>query len=613
MRGKKNRNNKGFTLIEAVVSMLILAIVILSIIGGFNIITNSNYKAKKIQGANTLFSDINEKLRDATDFAEAKEIVENEINGKEFSVGALKYKVEATIDSTAGEKYAIAATATPIPDPDYRYGTFAIRSYFTTNYYDYYFSPAENNYYIKYNGTKYYFEVKDGKYYVNFYGEREVSDVTPTPTPTVAPEKVLVKSYDNYVYEINNEKNPGFPEFDDKKVKAIVLDNTDLDAMNNEYSAEEVNYQNNTVDRANGMDSKSKSYRVAGALGRTNDKQIIYKFKKVWYLNSADNKTYVKYLITQAVTYNKGKNTYSSDNFWGYESITNNSDVYLSNGSRITNTAVRNLGYFKNYRQILYYNGYNPVDYENDFSVLAKYPCFLYGMNSLSRTYLPSSSDTTRYSNGEYMYYGNGAEAPILGAGITETVLAEGIADSYDSQYGPKSSEAERQLANLDSIYLFYTPYSADEDNVALTDERYLNMLLFCDDSWDYKKQYNVYFLISNRDATDVTATSKGYTIALWYLRGQEERAKYYPIGSEGLITNVRREGQSSDVVAAKNSFSRYTGINYAEDGYYNKDFKIVPDSLSHSTIPTKSTGVNIKISYEGNTVLEKEWYLYFK
>lgn len=606
MRGKKNRNNKGFTLIEAVVSMLILAVVILSIIGGFNIITNSNYKAKKIQGANTLFSDINEKLRDATDFAEAKEIVENEINGKEFSVGALKYKVEATIDSTAGEKYVIAATATPTPGPDYYYNKIFG--------YNCYFSPVENNYYIYYHGTKYYFEVKNGKYYFNSH---EVSGVT--PTPTVAPEKVLVKSYDNYVYEINNEKNPGFPEFDDKKVKAIVLDNTDLDAMNNEYTAEEVNYQNNTVDRANGMNSKCKSYRVAGALGRINDKQIMYKFKKVWYLNSADNKTYVKYLITQAVTYNKGKNTYSSDNFWGYESITNNSDVYLSNGSRITNTAVRELGYFKNFRQILYREGYNPIDYENDFSVLAKYVCFLDGINKVpsygyrAGKVLNSVSNTTRYSEGEYMYYGDGAETPILGAGITETVLAEGIADSYDSQYGPKSSEAERQLANLDSIYLFYTPYSADEDNVSLTDERYLNMLLFCDDSWDYKKQYNVYFLISNRDSTDVTFTSKGYAMAYWTLQGEEERAKYYPLGSEGLITNVRIEGQSSDVVAAKNSFSRYTGINYAEDGYYNKDFKIVPDSLSHSTIPTKSTGVNIKISYEGNTVLEKEWYLYFK
>jgi hypothetical protein len=389
--------------------------------------------------------------------------------------------------------------------------------------------------------------------------------------------------------------------------------------MNNEYTAEEVNYQNNTVDRANRMNSKCKSYRVAGALGRINDKQIMYKFKKVWYLNSADNKTYVKYLITQAVTYNKGKNTYSSDNFWGYESITNNSDVYLSNGSRITNTAVRELGYFKNFRQILYREGYNPIDYENDFSVLAKYVCFLDGINKVpsygyrAGKVLNSVSDTTRYSNGEYMYYGDGAETPILGAGITETVLAEGIADSYDSQYGPKSSEAERQLANLDSIYLFYTPYSVDEENVSLTDERYLNMLLFCDDSWDYKKQYNVYFLISNRDSTDVTFTSKGYAMAYWTLQGEEERAKYYPLGSEGLITNVRIEGQSSDVVAAKNSFSRYTGINYAEDGYYNKDFKIVPDSLSHSTIPTKSTGVNIKISYEGNTVLEKEWYLYFK
>lgn len=201
MRGKKNRNNKGFTLIEAVVSMLILAVVILSIIGGFNIITNSNYKAKKIQGANTLFSDINEKLRDATDFAEAKEIVENEINGKEFSVGALKYKVEATIDSTAGEKYVIAATATPTPGPDYKCGgTVEIAG----NNYVYYFSPVENNYYLKSYATKYYFEVKNGKYYFNSY---EVSGVT--PTPTVAPEKVLVKSYDNYVYEINNEKNPG--------------------------------------------------------------------------------------------------------------------------------------------------------------------------------------------------------------------------------------------------------------------------------------------------------------------------------------------------------------------------------------------------------------------
>ncbi len=614
MRGERNKNNdKGFTLVEAVVSMLILTIVILSIIGGFNIITNSNYKAKKIQGANTLFSDINEKLRDATDYDEAKEIVDNEINGKEFSVGALKYEVEATLSATGGVPYATAAP-TEVPGADYSVGRL------TLGWYSYrcYFSPAENNYYVIDGYDKKYFSVSStGKYTVTVDGATYILN-SPTPTPTPAPTAVLVKSIDNYAYELNQESNPGFPEFDDKKVKAIVLDNTDIDALNNEYTSDEIDYLERVDDEnysALGVRSLTSSLRSVGALGRVNDKQITYKFKKVWYLNTADKTggtngtTYVKYIIASSISYNKGKDSYSSDNFWGYGSITNNEDVYLDNGTRYPNsTWVRRLQFFR------YFISTVGLENENDLGVIARYSDCLTGINGGSvQKRIRSSLTTARYLTDEYMFYGDEANYPVIGAGVPEVVLAEGRADKWSNTYGPQSTEAEKQLAELDSIYLFYTPYSEDPDSVKLTDERYLTMNLYMDDTWDFKKQYNVYFLVSNRDATDITASSKGYLMKYWRLVSEEARKEFYPLGNAGLITNVRYHGEGSEVVTSSHSFSRFTGINYAEKSNYNKNFKIVPDTVAHSDVPTKTTGVDIKIKFNGETILEKDWYLYFK
>lgn len=59
---RKRRNEQGFTLVEVVVSMLIMSVVALTLINGFGVISRANQKAQTIQNANTIITDVWENL-----------------------------------------------------------------------------------------------------------------------------------------------------------------------------------------------------------------------------------------------------------------------------------------------------------------------------------------------------------------------------------------------------------------------------------------------------------------------------------------------------------------------------------------------------------------------
>lgn len=59
---RKRRNEQGFTLVEVVVSMLIMSVVALTLINGFGVISRANQKAQTIQNANTIVTDVWENL-----------------------------------------------------------------------------------------------------------------------------------------------------------------------------------------------------------------------------------------------------------------------------------------------------------------------------------------------------------------------------------------------------------------------------------------------------------------------------------------------------------------------------------------------------------------------
>lgn len=54
----KEKNNKGFTLVEVIVSMLVLSIVIVSVLSAFTTAAKSNTKTKKMQSAESLLEDL---------------------------------------------------------------------------------------------------------------------------------------------------------------------------------------------------------------------------------------------------------------------------------------------------------------------------------------------------------------------------------------------------------------------------------------------------------------------------------------------------------------------------------------------------------------------------
>ncbi len=652
MRGENRENNKGFTLIEAVVSMLILSVVILSIIGGFNIITNANYKAKKIQGANTLYSNINESLKDATDFAEAKYIVENEINGKEFSIGALKYTVEASIDTAGGVAYSAGASATVTPIPDKRVGSFYY-IYYNNRYYeriDYYYSYSEGKYYFygyKWNsaGTgldpdpdkKYFESLGSGHYrYYDIDGIARSTNltelsVTPTPATTATPTPPIVKSYDNYVYQLNSEDYAKFPVFDDS-VLALKMDYTEYDAIQNVYTQDE-------IDLIHDQDVAYKNYQVShgwdymptkiltvdnpqdGDKGRVNNKQVFYKFKKIWETDDAKEKTIVKYVITTMVTYNKGAYQYISDNFYGYDYV--DTDAWVANGTGSRWHECENISWYVPFKR------FYGVNKNNKYTIASGN----YGLDGSSKSlsyspyygystgeYTSSASTTDRIQSGESLYC-----APFvntLNNSIAEYVIAEGEADGWSDAYGPTSTEAKAKLDAMSSIYLFYTPYiEANADGtpgtMKATDEKYLNLHLIQDESWDYDKQKKVFFLVGGKDANKITSslyTGTGYEIKYWRsTKYTPEMLTHMLLGDEGLITNVRFWSSSAGA-AIDGVYSRYTGINYSVDNNYNEKFKIVSDDTIYDDgMPDKATEVQVKIKFGNDQVLEKKWYLYFR
>ena len=54
------KNNKGFTLVEVIVSMLVLSIVISSVLTAFSLSAKANARTKKVQSAESLMEDLQE-------------------------------------------------------------------------------------------------------------------------------------------------------------------------------------------------------------------------------------------------------------------------------------------------------------------------------------------------------------------------------------------------------------------------------------------------------------------------------------------------------------------------------------------------------------------------
>nr|MCR5638932.1 prepilin-type N-terminal cleavage/methylation domain-containing protein [Lachnospiraceae bacterium] len=344
MRGDRRNNNKGFTLVEAVVSMLILAVVILSIIGGFNIITEANFKAKKIQGANTLYSNISEKLRDATGYDEMDNLTKD--LSKDFNVGAMKYTAEVSIEGT-GEQYKDSNGKVPIDEDavvtvikykvsDTETKNVEVKCDKDGNFYFYpyveeitgaWWSPTVNyvqsttkSYLTWYNSNSdyyYYNSIYRRTYWAGINEELEIPLVTN-----------IVKSYDNYVYQLNSEDYAKFPVFD-SSTKSFLMNYNDLDEINNVYDGEgrnditEIDEQSTYSVSNGGPSSKLKGIVNSGDKGRVNTKFIAYKFKKRWYneIENGKNVTYVEYLIATMVTYNKGVDQYVSPNYYGYDYV----------------------------------------------------------------------------------------------------------------------------------------------------------------------------------------------------------------------------------------------------------------------------------------------------
>ena len=632
MRGENRNSNRGFTLIEAVVSMLILSVVILSIIGGFNIITNANYKAKKIQGANTLYSDINETLRDASDYSEAQYIIDNELNGKEFSVGALKYTVEASIDPAGGEEYSSGASATVTPIPDKRVGRFYY-VFYDNSYYEriyYYYSYSEGKYYYygrKWNsagtGTendpnKQYFESLGSGYY-RYYDIDGIPrstyldelPATPTPAATATPTPPIVKSYDNYVYQLNSEDYAKFPVFD-STVKSFLMDYSVYDEVENVYDADDIALINRQ-DTARGWSSKISEVinPQVGDKGRVVGKQVYYKFKKIWESNPTTGETEVKYIIATMLTYNKGAYQYVSDNYYGYDFV--GSRCYVNGTPYRTDT----ISWYTNFKNIFGSGVTNKYTFASNLVGVS-------GSNDPTRasSNLQVKEDLTdipMYKPREIIYYGNYVET--INNSLPEYVIASGIADGWDRYDGPTSSEAEAELAALDSIYLFYTPYiEPNEDGSAgtmkETDEKFLNLGLWQDDSWDYGVQKNVYFLVAGKDATPVTLNSKGngYMIKYWrWANLTADEIARMCFGVDKTFTNALVYSKNSGAGSGE-EYSRYTGVNYAADNKYNSEFSIVSeDSVLDDGLPDKAAKVKVKLKFGTDQILEKEWYLYFK
>ena len=303
MRGDRRNNNKGFTLVEAVVSMLILAVVILSIIGGFNIITEANFKAKKIQGANTLYSNISEKLRDATGYDEMDNLT-SELS-TDFNVGAMKYTAEVSIEGM-GEQYKDSNGKVPIDeDAVVTVIKYKVSNTETKNVEvkcdkdgNFYFYPYEYNWwsgnYVISTTKSYltwYNSNSDYYYYNSIYGQSYWAGINgKLEIPRVAN---IVKSYDNYVYQLNSEDYAKFPVFD-SSTKSFLMNYNDLDEINNVYDGEgrndiaEIDEQSTYSVSNGGPSSKLKGLVNSGDKGRVNTKYISYKFKKRWY-NEIEN------------------------------------------------------------------------------------------------------------------------------------------------------------------------------------------------------------------------------------------------------------------------------------------------------------------------------------
>ena len=652
MRGDRRNNNKGFTLVEAVVSMLILAVVILSIIGGFNIITEANFKAKKIQGANTLYSNISEKLRDATGYDEMDNLT-SELS-TDFNVGAMKYTAEVSIEGMGEQykdsngkvpidedavvtviKYKVSSTETKNVevkcDKDGNFYFYPYEKEITGDYWGYpiysgnYVISTTKSYLTWYNPNSdyYYHNSIDGHdYRAGINGKLEI--------PRVAN---IVKSYDNYVYQLNSEDYAKFPVFD-SSTKSFLMNYNDLDEINNVYDGEgrndiaEIDKQSTYSVSKGNPSSKLKGLVNSGDKGRVNTKFIAYKFKKRWYneIENGKNVTYVEYLIATMVTYNKGVDQYVSPNYYGYDyvregyydkyNVLRTSTVYMDWYNRyvkyiINSTSGKPLEYY--FAAFAGRNNYNAkaIDFKENYITNAYADAPLYNYNEpLIMTHKVNSVTEC----------------------ISEYVLARGKVDNddsafpgaYDSAYGPFSSEAWKQLNELKNVYFFYTPYTeADDGTISATDEKYLNIQLLKDDSWDFTKQFNVYFLVQGRDSTDYKKVGPGYLLKYWTLSDESDKLKYYPFSRKGLITNVNYVDydETKDVYTivggvdtSTDNISRYTGINYSEGNKYNENFTIVPNDAT-ATMVDKSKGVKVKvvIKYAGSEVLEKEEYVYFK
>lgn len=98
---KGKLNNAGFSLVEVLVAMAVLAILSIPVLGSFSNAARINHKARKEENANTVASDIVEQFKSVS----MSRILED-YAGK-YTESSGKYIFRETKEGTNGEEYTV--------------------------------------------------------------------------------------------------------------------------------------------------------------------------------------------------------------------------------------------------------------------------------------------------------------------------------------------------------------------------------------------------------------------------------------------------------------------------------------------------------------------------
>lgn len=104
---KGKLNNAGFSLVEVLVAMAVLAILSIPVLGSFSNAARINHKARKEENANTVASDIVEQFKSVS----MSRILED-YAGK-YTESSGKYIFRETKEGTNGEEYTVVTELDP--------------------------------------------------------------------------------------------------------------------------------------------------------------------------------------------------------------------------------------------------------------------------------------------------------------------------------------------------------------------------------------------------------------------------------------------------------------------------------------------------------------------